>query len=156
MGVDRHGLCRLLGPIAQPTACNIIHRCAIFNRHWVSIVKKSGLDPDEPQNYRPISNLTFTSKVIERIMAEQMHAHLTECDLMPPVQSAYRQGHSTETVLMKVFADIIDAADNQHVTLLGLLDMSAAFDTVDHSILLRRHDVSYGITGQVLHGSLHS
>ena len=114
------------------------------------IVKKSGLDRDEPQNYRPISNLTFISKVIEQIVAEQMRAHLTECYLMPPVQSAYRQGHSTETVLMKVIADIIDAADNQHVTLLCLLDMSAAFDTVDHSILLRRLEVSYGITGQVL------
>jgi len=114
------------------------------------VVKKSGLDPDEPQSYRPISNLTFISKVIERIVAEQMRGHLTECDLMPPVQSAYRRGHSTETALMKVIADIIDAADNQKVTLLGLLDMSAAFDTVDHLILLRRLQISYGISGQVL------
>ena len=94
-------------------------------------VKKPGLDPDEPQSYRPISNLTFVSKVIERIVAEQMRAHLSEGDLMPPVQSAYRQGHSTETALLKVIGDIIDAADNRQVTLLGLLDMSAAFDTVD-------------------------
>ena len=56
-------------------------------------VKKPVLDPDEPQSYRPISNLTFVSKIIERIVAEQMQAHLTECDLMPPVQSACRQGH---------------------------------------------------------------
>jgi len=55
-----------------------------------SIVKKPGLDPEEPQNYRPISNLTFISKVIERIVADQIKAHLAENDLMPSVQSAYR------------------------------------------------------------------
>jgi len=63
-------------------------------------------------------------------VAEQMWAHLTECDLMPAVQSAYRKGQSTETALLKVINDIIDVADNRQVTLLGLLDMSAAFDTV--------------------------
>ena len=110
------------------------------------VVKKLGLDPDEPQNYRPISNLTFISEVIERIVVEQMHAHLTECKLMPPVQSAYCQGHSAEMVLMKVITDIIDAADNQYITLLGLLDMSAPFNTVNHSILLRCLEVSYSIT----------
>ena len=83
-------------------------------------------------------------------MAEQMRAHLSECDLMPPVQSAYRQGHSTETALLKVIGDIIDAADNGQVTLLGLLDMSVAFDTVDHQILLRRLQLSHGFGGQVL------
>ena len=114
------------------------------------IVKKSGLDPDEPQSYRPISNLTFMSKIIERIVAEQLRAHLSESDLMPPVQSAYRRGHSTETALMKVIADVIDAADGQKITLLSLLDMSAAFDTVDHAILLRRLELSYSIGGTAL------
>jgi len=69
------------------------------------VVKKSGLDPEERQSYRPISNLKFMSKVIERIVAEQIPAHLIECELMPSVQSAYRQGHSTE---MTVIADILD------------------------------------------------
>jgi len=64
---------------------------------------------------------------------------------MPPLQSAYRPGHSTETALVKVISDIIDAADEKNVTLLGLLDMSAAFDTVDFQILLHRLEVSYGL-----------
>jgi len=86
------------------------------------------------------------SKVIERIVAEQLRAHLTECDLMSPVQSAYRQGHSTETALMKVIADITDAADCQKVTLLSLLDMSAALDSVDHTILLRGSSYVYNFS----------
>jgi len=63
---------------------------------------------------------------------------------MPRLQSAYRSGHSTETALVNVISDIIDAADENKVTLLGLLDMSAAFDTVDFQILLHRPQVSYG------------
>ena len=76
--------------------------------------------------------------------------HLVDSDSMPPLQSAYRSGHSTETALIKVISDIIDAADGQQVTLLGLLDMSAAFDTVDHDILLHRLEMSYGVQGQAL------
>jgi len=77
------------------------------------VVKKSGLAVEEPQSYRPISNLTFLSKVIERVVAEQFRAHLVECDLMPPVQSVYRQGHPTETAVLKVISDIIGAADRR-------------------------------------------
>jgi len=62
--------------------------------------------------------MTFISKVIERIVANQLKAHLADNDLMPSVQSAYRQGHSTETAVLKVISDIIDAADTQKVTCL--------------------------------------
>ena len=69
---------------------------------------------------------------------------------MPSVQSAYRQGHLTETALLKVISDIIDTADCQKVTLMGLLDISATFDTVDHKILLHHLEVSLGVHGQAL------
>ena len=65
------------------------------------VLKKSNLDQDDAKNYRPISNLTFISKVIERIVAEQIKKHLVDSNLMPPLQSAYRAGHSTETALIK-------------------------------------------------------
>ena len=98
------------------------------------ILKKHDLDPDDVKSYRPISNLTFISKVIERIVASQLTGYLQTNKLLPDHQSAYRQGHSTETALLKIFSDILDAADSAQVTLLGLLDLSAAFDTVDHAL----------------------
>ena len=94
--------------------------------------------------------MTFISKVIKRIVAEQLKKHLVDSDSMPPLQSAYRSGHSTETALIKVISDILDAVDGQQVTLLGLLDMSAALDTVDHDILLHRLETSYGVRGRAL------
>ena len=115
------------------------------------VIKKQSLDPDEPKNYRPISNLTLISKVIERLVCGQIKDHLKRCELMPVLQSAYRSGHSTESCLLKVMSDILDAADSGEVSLVGLLDLSAAFDTVDHDILLHRLQSSFGIGGVILH-----
>ena len=114
------------------------------------ILKKPGLDTDEPKSYRPVSNLPFMSKVIERLVSQQLKSYLADAKLMPALQSAYRSGHSTETALVKVISDIIDAADCKKVTLLSLLDMSAAFDTVDFNILLKRLEITYGISGNAL------
>ena len=83
------------------------------------ILKKHDLDPDDVKSYRPISNLTFISKVIERIVASQLTGYLQRNKLLPYHQSAYRQGHYTETALLKIFSDILDAADSAQVTLLG-------------------------------------
>jgi len=69
---------------------------------------------------------------------------------MPRLQSAYRRHHSTETALLRVMSDIFAATDKQHVTLLGLLDLSAAFDCVDHTILLNRLQNTFGLDGVAL------
>ena len=114
------------------------------------VLKKTGLDPDDPKNYRPISNLTFLSKIIERLVVSRLSEYLNEFNLLPSVQSAYRSGHSTETAVLKVASDIWGGMDRGKVTLLRLLDLSAAFDTVDHDILLNRLNLSYGIGGNVI------
>ena len=114
------------------------------------LLKKPSMDPAELRNYRPVSNLSFVSKVVERLVSEQLVSYLQSNDLMPRLQSAYRRHHSTETALLRVIADLLRAADNRQVTLLGLLDLSAAFDCVDHAILLRRLESSFGIGGTAL------
>jgi len=86
-------------------------------------------------NYRRVSNLTFMSKVVERMVADQMLDYLQSSVQMPELQPAYRQ-HSTETALLFVVSDYLLAADTSSVTLLGLLELRAAFDTVDTRILV--------------------
>ena len=113
------------------------------------LLKKIGLEP-ELKNYRPVSNLSFLSKLIEKIVAKQFVDHLIENGLFDPFQSAYRKYHSTETALLKVQNDILIDIDKKNVAILVLLDLSAAFDTIDHEILLKRLRTNYGIEDKVL------
>ena len=101
-------------------------------------------------NLRPINNLKFVSKITEKAVFVQLNDHLINSDLYPVLQSAYREGHSTETALLKVQNDILCNMDRQKVTLLVLLDLSAAFDTIDHQVLLDRLEVSFGVTDMAL------
>src|SRR5208282_6107276 len=89
------------------------------------LLKKSSLDPGELKNYRPVSKLTFVSKIVEKLISEQLLEYLRVNNLMPRLQSAYRRYHSTETALLRVMSDLLHAADNRRVSLLGLLDLSA-------------------------------
>ena len=98
-----------------------------------------------------MSNLTFLSNLIERLLCLKLTAYLCDNQLLVQQQSAYREYHSTETALLKVASDVFDAMDTGDVTILALLDLSAAFDTVDHDILLQRLSYSYGIGGTALH-----
>ena len=97
------------------------------------------MDVNTLQNYRSISILSFVSKLFERLVSTQLQSHVDTHSLLPASQSAYRRGHSTETALLKVYSDLISALDSSsdHQSVLAVLDMTAAFDTVDHRILWR-------------------
>ena len=114
------------------------------------LLKKTGLDSDILKNYRPVSNLTFISKVIEKVVSGRLNEHLIKNSMFDPLQSAYRHKHSTETALIKVQNDILSALDAGSSAVLLMLDLSAAFDTKDHDILLSRLCNVYGITGDAL------
>ena len=102
------------------------------------------------KNYRPVSNLTFILKVIEKVISGRLNEHLINNSLFDPLQSAYRDKQSTETALIKIQNDILSALDVGSSAILLMLDLSAAFDTIDHNILLSRLCNVYGITGDAL------
>jgi hypothetical protein len=102
------------------------------------LLKKPGLDPNVMNNYRPVSNLPYLAKLVERIVAKRLLHFVESHGLFEPFQSAYRPFHSTETAMLRVQHDLLMASERQETSALVLLDLSAAFDTLEHATLLRR------------------
>ena len=133
---------------------NLSLQQGVFAKEWkLSIVrptlKKIGLEL-LLDNYRPVSNLSFLSKVLEKAALVQLMEHCGSNDLLPDYQSAYRESYSCETALVKIFNDILWKMEKQEVTALVAIDLSAAFDTVDHDILLDVLSMHFGIVGVAL------
>ena len=108
-----------------------------------------GFDVDDYKNYRLISNLPFLYKVLEKSVQRQLNTHLQDNNIHARNQSAYRSDHSCETATMAVYNDLLCISDSKK-NLLLLLDLSAAFDTVCHSQLLKKLHDKFGINGSVL------
>ena len=111
------------------------------------LLKKASLDRNVLKSYRPVSNLPFLSKILEKVVANRLEAHMKNNSLYDPLQSAYRKYHCTETAMIKVHHDITTELDNGSIAALIMLDLLAAFDMIDHVILLKRLNYSFGITG---------
>ena len=142
----------LLPPITK--IINLSLDSGYFPRTWKCalvrpLLKEDGLPPVF-KNFIPVSNLAFISKLVETVVVKQLQHYLNCNNLFPVFQSAYRQNHSTETALLKVMNDILLNMNNQCVTLLILLDLRAAFDTVNHDTMLRRLEYTFGIQGKAL------
>ena len=101
-----------------------------------------------------VPSQTSALKLLERVVHAQLLFYLNDNELLPSVQSAYRQFFLTETAVVKVVTDILAALDRGQISLMGMFDLSAAFDTVDHSIL--RLEISFGIRGAALETFLSS
>jgi predicted nucleic acid-binding Zn-ribbon protein len=114
------------------------------------LLKKSSLNGEDMKNYRPVSNLPYLSKLIEKVVVKRLNTHMSTHHLHEYYQSAYRMYHSTESALLRVHSDVLQAVDKKQCVFLVLLDQSAAFDTVDHSILLGRLEDTIGVSGSAL------
>jgi hypothetical protein len=114
------------------------------------LLKKPGLSRSDPSNFRPISNLNTIGKILERLALKRLFPHISLSPSFSPLQSAYRKFHSTETALLKLTNDILDSIDHGKISILAALDMSAAFDTLDHATLLHRLEHTFGLSGYVI------
>ena len=99
-------------------------------------LKKSTLNPEDLNSYRPISNLSFASKVLERVVVAGFNQHFKSQDQLPRHQSAYRAIYSIETAITAVYDEIVRAINSGDVCVLVLFDLNSAFDTLDHDTLL--------------------
>ena len=113
------------------------------------LLKKPGLDLIN-KHYRPISNLPFISKLVEKCMLKQFPSHCENNNLLPDFQSAYHEHYSTETSLIKLSNDILWSMERQHMTGTAILDLSASFDTVDHEIPLQILEQNFGFPDKAL------
>ena len=104
----------------------------------------------ELKNYRPISNLSFLSKIIEKAAQVQLQKHFDRQSLLPNHQSAYRQHYSTETILLNMCDNILKTTETQKCTSIVSLDLSTAFNTVNHKILLGILKSYFGISDHAL------
>ena len=139
--------------VLLPVITNMVN-ASLFTGHFPDNWKEAIINPlfkkgaidFAYKNLRPVNNLQFVSKITERAVFDQLYAHIMKNELFPELQSTYRKPNSTETALVKIVNDM----NRQHASLIVLLDLSAAFDTVGHTILLRRLETSFGVTRDAL------
>src|SRR6218665_3298643 len=123
----------------------------VFKRSLVTLlIKRTNLDKENPSNYRPISSLSFLSKLIERIALARLNDYLSLNSLLNPHQSGFTKHHSTETLLVSLYNKLVSAVSHKKVSCLRLHDISTAFDTIEHNLLLHRLSSLFGISGTAL------
>ena len=121
----------------------------VFSEDWKTailrpLLKKSGLDPID-SNYRPISNLSFISKLVEWALINQFNTHCDLNGITPIHQSAYKQLHSCKTAMIKIVNDTLWAMEQKNITILVIIDLNVALDTVDHKVLLEVLHKCFGV-----------
>ena len=116
----------------------------------IHILKKRCLDHNDLNNYRPVSYLCFIAEILKNLVSSQVSSYLNSHNRCNTCQSAYRPGHSTEIALLKVVNDLFLSLSIGNISALALHDLSSAFDTIDHSILVHRLHTDLEFTDAVL------
>ena len=143
----------LLPSLTKLVNCSLMEGCVPdpFKSAVVTpLIKKPNLSSNDLKNYRPISGLSFVSKLVERVIAKQLLEHIHVHNLDNPYQSTYKAGYSTETALLYIKNEVHLSLSRSETTALVLLNLSAAFDTIDHSTLLSCLRKWFGVGGSVL------
>ena len=130
-------------------ASGIIPQC--FKSAFVTLIlKKRCPDHNYLNNYRPVSNLCLIAKILKKLVLSKVSSYLNSHNVYNTFQSAYRPGHSTETALLKVVNDLFLSLNKGNISVLALLDISSAFDTIDHPIIVHRLHTDLGFTDTLL------
>ena len=129
----------------------LYRQCMCIGNIYITtpILKKPHLDYLSPSNYRPISNLEIHSKILEHVISSQLITYLITNKITNIFQSAYLPHKYTESALTLITSDLLSGLNNNRSTILILLDMSSAFDTLDHNVHIHRLS-AIGITGIAL------
>jgi len=148
---------RVLAPVIA-AVCNasfqqLTFSCRCIERHCPTTAKEAHDGPEvlnDLTSYRPISNLSFLSKIVQKVVDSRLSEHIKRHHLLPVRQSHYRPFHSTETAVVSIHNHMIAVVDQGHIDALVLLDLSSAFDTVDHSNLMGVLRRRFGVDGNAL------
>ena len=116
----------------------------------IPLLKGANCDINQLKNYRPISLLPFLSKTLEKLVAVQLNDYIEANSLLSQHQSAYRAGYSVETCLLSLQSELLEILDRGNAAFLVLLDLSAAFDTINHDLLLHSLHINYNINDKAL------
>ena len=146
-------LAPVISDIVNGSMATGVFPSAFKNALVTPLLTKTTLDANDVKNYRPVSNLCFVSKIIEKVVAVRFSKHSSDNDLYEQMQSAYRPSHSTETALLRVRNDLLCILDERNAAILVLLDLSAAFDTIDHTIMLTRLRDRFGFESYLVNRS---
>ena len=130
-------------PIVNQSISECVVPVTLKSASVTPLIKKANLDPDDMKNYRPVSNLSYISKLIERVVVAQLQTHMKDNSLNPVYQSAYRKHHSTETALIKISNDILCEMDDGKCSLVVALHSTLSIWTY-YCIGSRIHMASLG------------